>query len=92
MPAAAVFHVIFEEVAVEDAAVDQRDRQFFIVFVPVAGNEMPASSGDVFVDSGDGTVPVFFAMDGTVDALAAVEPVKGAEDGTEAEKEVGGHG
>lgn len=92
VPAAAVFHVIFEEVAVEDAAVYQRDGQFLIVFAPVARDEMPASSGYVFIDTGDGTVPVFFAVDGTVDALAAVEPVEGTEDGTEAEKEIGSHG
>lgn len=91
VPAATLIHLIFEDVAVEDATVDQRDGDFFIVFVAVAVDEMPAPSGEVFVDTRGGTLPVFLAIDGTVNALTALEPVDGTEEGSKTEKEVWRH-
>lgn len=91
VPATALFHLIFEDVAVQDAAVDQWHGHFFVVLVAVAVDEMPAAARDVFVDTRHWRLPVLLAMDGTVDALAALEPVDGAEDGPKTEKEVWRH-
>lgn len=92
VPAAALFHLIFKDVAVQDAAVDQWHGHFFVVLVAVAVDEMPAVAGDIFVDTRDWRFPVLLAMDGTVDTLTALEPVDGAEDGSKTEKEVWRHG
>lgn len=90
-PAAAVLHVVFEDEAVEDAAVDEGDGDLLVVVVIVAGDEVPSASRDVLVDAGDGRLPVFFPVEGAIDALAAVEPVGGAEGSAQAEEEVGSH-
>lgn len=90
--ATAVLHFVLEDVAVVDTAVDQRNRRFFIILMSVAVHKMPTPSGNVPVDTGDGTVPVFCSADGTVDTLTAMEPVGRTEDGSKTEKEVWSHG
>lgn len=91
MPAAPVFHLIFKHVAVQNAAIDERDRDFLFVIVAVLVDEVPSATGDVFVGAGDGALPVFFLLDGSLDALAPLKPVCGAEHSSETEEEVGSH-
>lgn len=91
-PAAAVFELGLEHVAVEDAAVDYWGGQLFVVVALVALDEIPASSWEEFVGPRHGTVPVLFSVYGTVDAVAVLEPVGWAAEGAEAEEEVGCHG
>lgn len=90
--ATAALHFVFEDVAVVDTAVDQRNRCFFIILLSVTVHKMPTPSGNVPVDTGDGTVPVFCSADGAVDTLTAMEPVGRTEDGSKTEKEVRSHG
>lgn len=94
VPATTFLHVVFEEVTVQDAAVDQRDRLLLIndvVIIIVARDKMPALTGDISVDTRNRTVPVLFAVDGAVDALTALEPVGRAKEGPEAEEEIRRH-
>ena len=90
-PAAAVLHVVFEDEAVEDAAVDEGDGDLLVVVVIVAGDEVPSASRDVLVDAGNRRLPVFFPVEGAIDALATVEPVGGTKGSAQAEEEVGSH-
>lgn len=90
-PAAAVLHVVFEDEAVEDAAVDEGDGDLLVVVVIVAGDEVPSASRNVLVDAGNRRLPVFFPVKGAIDALATVEPVGGTKGSAQAEEEVGSH-
>lgn len=84
VPAAAFLHVVFEQIAMQNATVDKRNRLLFIhgaVLVVVARHEVPTLAGDKRIDAGDWTVPVFSAIDGATDALSTLEPVGGTEEG-----------
>lgn len=91
-PAAALFKFGLEHVAVEDATVDESGRDLFVVVRFIATNEVPAATRQELVSSRDGVFPVLFSVDFAVDAITALKPIDGAADGTQAEKEVGGHG
>lgn len=91
-PAAAFLEFGLEHVSVEDAAVDESSRDFFILIGSIAADEMPAAARQELVGSRDGSLPVLLSVDVAVDTLAALEPVDGAAEGAQAEKEVGGHG
>lgn len=91
MPAASVLQFILEHVSVEDAAVNKWDRNFFVVLIAILVDKVPPTTGNVFVDAWDRRFPVFCFMDGTLDALSTLKPVRGAEDSSEAEEKVGRH-
>lgn len=86
MPLASVLHLVLEDVSVEDAAVDYRNRDFLIVLAAVPADEMPSLAWDVLVDAGDWGSPMFLPMDGTLNALSTLEPVRGAKDSPQTEK------
>ena len=90
--ATAVLHFVLEDIAVEDTAVYQRNRRFFIILMSVAVQKMPTPCRNVLVYTGDGAVPVFSSVDGPVDALAVMEPVGRTENGSKTKKEVWSHG
>lgn len=91
VPAASLGHFVFEEVAMEDAAVDHRLGKFLIVLVSIAVDQMPSMTGDVSVDAGNGAIPVLFFLDRALDSITALKPIDGTEDGAKAEEEVWGH-
>lgn len=91
MPAASVIHFVFEEVAMKDAAINQRYGNFLVV-VAISRHEMPSVAGVVSVDAWHRGIPVFCFVDGALNAVAPLEPVDRAEDGAQTEEEVGGHG
>ena len=91
MPAASVLQFILEHITVEDAAVNEWDRNFFVVLIAIFVNKVPSTTWDVFVDAWDRRFPVFFLMDRPLDALSTLKPVRGAEDSSEAEEKVGRH-
>lgn len=74
----------------KDATVDQRSRYFFIVFMTIPVNEMPATARKEFVGARYGGLPVLF-LEGVV-PVAFLAPIDRAEDGAQTEKEVGSHG
>lgn len=88
-PAAAFLQFGFKHVTVEDAAIDQRSREFFIVFAPIPMDEVPSATREELVCSRDGGFPVLFFEIAV--AIALLEPVGRAEDGARTEEEVGGH-
>ena len=92
VPLAAVVHIVFEEMAVQNAAVDDRYREFLVGEVIIATDEVPAMAGNVAVGAWHGRVPVFFSADVAVDAVSVLEPVDWAEEGTKTDEEVGSHG
>jgi hypothetical protein len=47
----------------EDAAVDDRNRDFLVVVATVSADKVPSLAGDIFVDAGNWRVPVFFSVD-----------------------------
>lgn len=80
MPAASVIHFVFEEVAMENAAVNERDRNFPVV-VAIPRHKMPSVAGVVSVGAWHWGIPVFCFVDGALNAVAPLEPVDRAEDG-----------
>ncbi|KAK9574693.1 hypothetical protein V6Z77_001488 [Aspergillus fumigatus] len=91
LPATSVLHFVFEDVSMEDAAVDQRDGDFLLVFAVVPLNEMPSPTRDVLVDARNRAFPMFLLEDGSLNALAALEPVSRAEDCAKADEKVWRH-
>lgn len=76
----------------ENAAVDEPSGNLLGFLFAVSVNEEPASAWHVLVRSRDGVVPVLhYAMEGAFDALAASEPVDGAEDVAETDEQIGSH-
>lgn len=73
----------------EDAAVDQRGRDFFIGVASIPADEMPAATWEELVGAWDGGLPVLlFEVAVTITLL---EPVDWAEDSACAEEEIWGH-
>jgi len=91
VPAAALLHLGFEQIAVEDAAVDGRLRDLLVLVGVVATDEVPAAFGDVSVDAGNRRAPVFLHADRVVEALAPLEPVERAAEGAETQEGIGCH-
>lgn len=90
-PAAAIFELGFEHVSVEDAAVNQRSGDLFILVGIIAPDKVPAPTGEELVGSWNRAIPVLFAIDVAIDAFALLEPVGRAAQGAQADEEVGGH-
>jgi hypothetical protein len=90
-PAAAIFELSFEHVSVEDAAVNQRSGDLFILVGAITPDKMPAPTGKELVGSWNGAIPVLFAVHIAVDAFALLEPEGRAAQGAQAKEEVGGH-
>lgn len=91
LPATSVFHFVLKDVSMEDAAVDKWDGDFLLVFAAVLVDEMPPQTGDVFVDAGNRAFPMFLLVNGSLDALAPLEPVSRAEDSAKADEEIRRH-
>lgn len=62
-PAASFSDFVLEKVLMEDAAVDDGNRDFLIVVAAVSGDKVPSLAGDIFVDARNWRVPVFFSVD-----------------------------
>ena len=75
----------------KDRTEDDADGRFFGLASPVAMREEPAAAGNVLVCTVYRAVPTFLGVEGSVDAFAAREPVYGAEEGSDADEEVGRH-
>lgn len=90
-PAASLFELRLEHVAVEDAAIDQRGWGFFFEVASITLDEMPAPTGQKFVGSRDGSLPMLFSVGIVAIAITVSEPVCGATEGTQADKEVWSH-
>lgn len=89
--AGAVLDLGLEHVAVQNAAVDQGSGGLFVVVGSVAADKVPALFWEELVCSWDGVLPVLFAVDFFVDALAVLEPVDWATEEAQADEEIGGH-
>lgn len=63
----------------ENAAVDNRHRDFLICSLSIATDEVPSATGDVSVSSRNRSIPMLFFVDRAMYALAPLEPVNGAE-------------
>lgn len=90
-PAGALVELGLEHVAVENATVDQGGGDLLVVLGPVAADQMPATTREEVVSARDGSLPMLFAIDGTVDPITVLEPVLGTAEGANAEEEVGSH-
>lgn len=88
---AAFLHVRGEEIAMDDAAVDDGTGLGFVPFCTVAADEVPASLRDVAVGAWDRRLPVFLFGRVAVNAGSFVEPVKRADDVPEADEDVWCH-
>lgn len=73
----------------EDATVDQGGRDFFIVFMTISVDEMPATAWEELVGARYGGLPVLFLE--VVVPVAFLEPIDRTEDSAQTEKEVGSH-
>jgi hypothetical protein len=91
MPAASVLQLIFEHVPVKDSAVNKWDGNFFFVFIAILVYKVPSTTRDVFVNAGNRGLPMFFFINGPLDALSTLKPVRGAADSSEAKEKVGRH-
>lgn len=91
MVTAALFHVRCEEIAMNDAAVDDRTGLGFVLFCVVAADEVPASLREVAVGAWDRRLPVFIFGRMAVNPGPSVEPVKWAEDVPETDEDVWSH-
>lgn len=91
VPGASFGHFVFEEEAMEDAAVDHGPREFLIVLFSIAVDQVPSMTGDVSVDPRDGAIPVLFFLDRALNSVTALEPIDGTEHGAKTEKEIRRH-
>lgn len=92
MIATAFLHVRSEEIAMDDAAINDRSRFGFILLCPISTDQVPASLGDEAICTRDRRLPVFVSGEMAVDLGSSVEPVKRADDAPEADKDIGCHG
>lgn len=91
VPAAPFLHLRFQKVTVNDTTVDRRLRLFLVTRGTIPADEMPTTSGYVFVDSRNRRTPVFLDTKRSVDTLPSLEPILRTEKGPKTEIKVWCH-
>lgn len=91
VPAAPPFHIGGEEVAVDDATIDNWLWFLLVLFGIISSDEMPPAAGYVSVDARHGRVPVLILGDRALQTLPLLEQINRAKEIAETDEEVGSH-
>lgn len=91
VPAASPFHIGGEEVAVDDATIDNWLGFLLVLFGIISSDEMPPAAGYVSIGARHGRVPVLILGDRALQTLPLLEQINRAKEIAEKDEEVGSH-